>query len=277
MIPREIEAVAGLGWRVYPCSRTSRAGAYKGAHLAATDDLNQIAEWCREYSGCNWRVVFGPSRLWALDLDVPPGHAHDGIAAMTELVKVHGPLPPRPQARSGGGGLGLFFRHDGEKILGQGGVPAPGIDPRRGMQSQTIPPSVHIVTRRPYQWITPPWRVAPPSAPSWLLRLVEPPPEPEYRRVREEIVSNDQARRRMFRIAMAMCDAPMGGRNEALNRHAYYMGRMIGAGLLDEREAAETLYGAARSAGLEHAEIRATIHSGFLSGRKNPMREGASG
>ena len=273
-VPDEIERVALLGWKVYPCRRDTRAGCFRGAHLAATDDLNQLARWAREYTP-NWRVVFGPSGLWGLDIDrAGPSHAADGIGAMASLVAVHGPLPPGPRARSGSGGVGLFFRHVGERIAGKSGTPAPGIDPRRGALSQTIPPSRHIVTGRLYRWIIPPWETTPPVAPAWLVRLVETPPEPKYRTMVAD--TSDQARRRLYRAALAVIDAPAGSRNETLNRRAYQAGRMIGAGLLGETEAVEALYGAARQAGLEHDETRNTIRSGISSGRRNPM-EGADG
>lgn len=225
-----------------------------------------------EYPRCNWRVVFGPSRIWGLDLDVPSAtHAYDGIASLVELVKVHGPIPPRPQARSGGGGLGLFFAHTGERIVGDSNKPADGIDPRRGAQTQTIPPSIHIVTRRPYRWLVPPWEVSPPIGPAWLLRLLAPAPEPVWRS--PVVDTTDQARQRLYRAAMAVMDAQQGTRNDTLNRRAYQMGRMIGATLLDEKEVVDVLYGAARSAGLDHPEIRETIRSGISSGRRNPMEQ----
>lgn len=244
---------------------------FKGASREATYDLNTIAGWCRDFPRCNWRVVFGPSRLWGLDLDVPgSNHKHDGITALADLVKVHGPLPPRPQARSGGGGLGLFFQHNGERIVGETGQPSPGIDPRRGQQSQTIPPSVHIVTGKSYRWIDPPWRVAPPVAPAWLLRLLEPPPEPKHRTI---VDTDTAARRTLMRACHAVMTAGDGSRNDTLNRRAWQAGRLIAANLLDEREAVETLYGAGRQAGLDHAEIKATLKSGIASG----MRSGANG
>ena len=271
MIPREIEGVALLGWKVYPCSASTRAACFEGAHLQATDDLNTIARWCVEYPRCNWKVVFGPSGLWGLDIDVPSTtHKYDGIANLAALVKIHGSIPPRPQARSGGGGLGLFFRHIGERLRGEGNQPAPGIDPRRGAQTQTIPPSIHIVTRRPYRWITPPWEVTPPIGPEWLSRMLAPPPEPVYRHL--QIVTNDQARRRLYRAAMAIMDSGPGTRNDTLNRRAYQMGRLIGSGLLAENEAVDMLYNAARSAGLDHTETGATIRSGIRSGIASARR-----
>lgn len=269
MIPPDIEAVALLGWHVFPASSTSKAGAFKGAHLAATCDLNQLARWSKEYPRANWRLLFGPSRLWGLDVDAAGDtHAADGIAAMQALIAEHGQLPPKPMTRSGGGGYGLFFAHNGEKIIGKTGVPAPGIDPRRGMLSITIPPSIHTVTRRPYRWITPPWKVNPPAAPAWLLKLVEPPPEPTY--ATAPIDTTDQARRRLYRAAMAVLDAKEGQRNDILNRRAYQVGRMVSAGLLGEDEATSALYSAARQIGLDHAEIQATIRSGINSGRRSP-------
>jgi hypothetical protein len=266
VIPHDIEAVALLGWHVYPCSRTSKAGAFKGAHLRATYDLNQIARWSAEHPRCNWRVIFGPSGIWGLDCDVPPLHQDDGVAALAALVTTNRALPPRPTMRSGSGGIGIFFRHAGEKIAGKGGIPAPGIDPRRGMQSQTIPPSIHTVTRRPYRWIVPPWQVNPPLAPAWLLTLVEPPPEPSYQSA--PVDTSDEARRRLYRAAVAVMNAVNGQRNDVLNRRSYQVGCMVAAGLVDEQEATNALYGAAREVGLDHAEILATIRSGIHSGRR---------
>ena len=267
----DIERAALLGWAVYPCSRHSRKGCFEGAQAAATCDLNQLVRWSNEFPNCNWRVIFGKSRLWGLDVDSRETHADDGMAAMASLVAAHEPLPPGPRARSGGGGVGLYYCHTGERIVGSNkDMPAfVGIDPRRGAQSQTIPPSIHILTKRPYRWLVPPWEVAPPVGPAWLLKLLRPPPPPPYRPV--QLVTTDQARRRLYRAAFAVMDAQVGTRNDVLNRRAYQAGRMIGAGLLEEREAVDALYGAARDAGLDHAEIRETIRSGISSGRRVPM------
>lgn len=267
-IPAEIEAVALLGWRVYPACRSSKAGCFKGATDAASSDLGQIEAWCQEYHSCNWRVVMEGSGIWGLDLDTPPGHAHDGIGAFNVLVKSHGHLPTRPMLRSGGGGLAIFFRDDGHPISGASGVPRPGIDPRRGRQSQTIPPSRHHATGQPYRWLVKPWEVSPPAAPAWLLGLLKPPPEPPWER--RVVASGDIARKRLYRAAEAVMNAGQGERNAVLNRKAFYVGTLIGAGMLGEHEAVEALYGAARQAGLTHHEIKDTLRSGINAGRKQP-------
>jgi hypothetical protein len=72
----------------------------------------------------------------------------------------------------------LFFHPAGEPVIGKAGTPAPGLDPHRGRLTVTVPPSIHLATRKPYPWVAPPWEIARPPAPSWLLRLVAPPPEP---------------------------------------------------------------------------------------------------
>jgi hypothetical protein len=159
----DIERLALLGWRLHPSSRYSRAACIKSATDIATCDLEQLERWSTEFPGCNWRVVMDGSGIWALDVDAPgPDHAADGIKVLAELVALHGPMPPRPSTRSGGGGFALFFLHRGEPIAGGTGTPAPGLDPRRGRQTVTVPPSIHHRSRHPYPWIVPPWEVPPP-------------------------------------------------------------------------------------------------------------------
>ncbi len=264
----EVEAVALLGWRLYPCSRSTKAARFKGASAAASFDLNVISRWCREFGPSNWRVVMAGSGIWSLDVDAAGDtHSADGIAELQKLVTANGPLPPRPMTRSGGGGYGIFFSHTDEKIAGKTGTPAPGIDPRRGNLSITIPPSIHVATRKPYKWITPPWDVNPPKAPEWLLKLLEPKPEPEFKRA--VIDTTDAARDWLYKAANAVANAGEGSRNDTLNRRSFHVGRMIAAGLLGQQEAVEVLYGAARSIGLEHHEIKSTIQSGINSGMRH--------
>lgn len=269
MIHPDIERVALLGWHLYPCSNRTRHGCFKGASHAATCDLNVLARWTSEFPNCGWRVVCQPSNIWGLDLDTPPIHNHNGVEYFTNLVKVHSPLPPRPQLRSGGGGIALFFHYSGQRLSGKTNS-LPGIDPRCGRLSQTIPPSLHYITGKPYRWINAPWDVAPPQAPEWLVKLFEPPPEPEFKRT--QIDTTDAARRQLYKACMAVVQSTNGARNDTLNRRAFQVGCMMGEGLLGEQEAIEALYGAARQAGLEHHEAKATIMSGLTSGLKRGAR-----
>jgi hypothetical protein len=68
--------------------------------------------------------------------------------------------------------------------------------------------------------------------------------------------------------------APVGTRNDTLNRSAFALGRLVGAGLLDGPRAAAELESAARYAGLSRAEARRTIRSGMSAGRRQPLDTG---
>lgn len=269
----DIERLALLGWRLHPASQYSRAACIKQAANLATCNLAQLSRWASTFPGCNWRVVMGGSGIWALDIDVPgPDHAADGIAALAALVASNGPLPPRPMTRSGGGGLALFFQHDGERIVGRTGTPAPGIDPRRGALSVTVPPSIHIRTRRPYRWIVPPWELNPPPAPMWLLRLLEPPPEPSASPPASLRHAGDTGRAyaigALCRAVEQVATAPNGTRNDALNRAAWGVSRFIRSGLLQPSEIAYALAHAARVAGLDRVETARTLASALASGAR---------
>jgi hypothetical protein len=195
----DIERLALLGWRMYPASAFSRAACIKDPGASATCELGKLQAWSSTFSDCNWRMVCEGSRVWALDVDVPSeDHTADGVAALTMMVAQHGPIPPRPMTRSGGGGMALFFRHRGEPIHGATGWPMPGIDPRRGKLSVTVPPSIHVRTRRPYQWAVAPWELSPPDAPAWLLKAVAPPPVLALRLVSYNIATAHPTRRRNY-------------------------------------------------------------------------------
>lgn len=269
MIPPEIEAVALLGWAVYPSSRTSKAGCFEGASAAATSDLTQIEEWASRYRNCNWRFVCGPSGVFALDVDRPGTHKSDGFASLTTLTTKHGPLPPRPMTRTGGsGGAVLFFAHRGEPLVGQSNKPAPGLDPHRGAQAIMIPPSRHPVTGGAYTWRVPPWECAPPPIPAWLATLLAPPPPPKPPAWKP---TPQRATTAVMRAVHAVQDAPSGAANDTLNRRAYSLGRWIGAGLLSTDDATSALLHAASQRSIPQPEARATIRSGLRAGQRNPL------
>jgi len=272
-LPGDVERLALLGWRLYPASRSSKAACIKSPGAAASFDLDRLEAWTREFPDSNWRMVCEGSGVWALDVDVPsPDHADDGVAALAAMVERHGPLPPRPMTRSGGGGLALFFRHRGEPIHGATGWPVPGLDPRRGKLSVTIPPSIHIRTRRPYRWLVAPWEIFPPDAPAWLLKAVAPPPPPDMRAVSDDIAHADPARRSRYAEAALrnaigrVATAQQGQRNDVLNREMFGLMRLAVAGDLSSREIADSMAVAARHAGLSALEVQATLASALRSG-----------
>lgn len=272
MIHPDIERVALLGWHVYPMSSTSKAACFKRASDAATCDLDVIEKWTAEYPGCGWRVVCGPSGLFSLDVDKPGTHHADGFASLVSLTDKFGPLPPRPMTRTGGsGGAALFFKHEGQPLRGESGVPAAGLDPHRGRQAIVIPPSRHSVTKGEYTWRVPPWEVTPPPIPKWLSDLLAPPPEPAWRK-HEFTPTTDRARAVLMKAIHSVADAPSGAANVTLNKQAFRLGAWCAAGLLPETDATESLFSAARQRSIPAIEARDTIKSGFTAGLKKPVQ-----
>jgi hypothetical protein len=265
----DIERVALLGWRCVPATRTKK-GMFEGYLQAATHDLDQLERWAHAYPGCNWKVVPEGSGIWALDVDVPcEDHANDGVAALRALCEQHGPIPPRPHGRSGSGGHIMVFRDDGRPMLRGSERPQRGMDTCAGRVAFTIAPS-RGRGGVPYRWQVAPWDLAPPVAPEWLLGLLKPPPAKAHPE-RPVILTEDRARRSLARVVDKLLGVEAGGRNAALNRAAYTVGGLIGAGKLTEQEAVFALYTAGRHIGLEDAECRATIRSGLDAGAQNPL------
>lgn len=61
-----------------------------------------------------------------------------------------------------------------------------------------------------------------------------------------------------------------GGRNDQLNRSAFSVGTLIGAGILDEVDATRQLREAAEAVGLDAEEIQDTLRSGLAAGKQKP-------
>lgn len=262
----DIERVALLGWRVLPARNTSRAMCFKGALDAATSDLEQLERWSHVYPDCRWQIVMQGSGIWCLDVDrAGPDHDGDGFAALADLIAQNAPLPDRPTTISGGGGCALFFRDAGNPVRGKSGWPSPGLDPRIGRLTITIPPSRHLRTKLSYRWKVAPWEVQAPVAPSWLLRAVAPPPEPK----RREIVPSTEKARIVVIEAMHQVErAPSGSANDTLNRAAYRLGVWCASGTLHASDASEALLTAAQRRAIPPHEARATIKSGLAAGQR---------
>lgn len=81
------------------------------------------------------------------------------------------------------------------------------------------------------------------------------------------------------RVLLAVA-GPQEGRNKALNRAAYSLGGLVGAGLLSRAEAEGALRPAALSRGLGEREVEATLRSGLDAGvlkpRAVPQKGGAA-
>ena len=135
-------------------------------YVAARPTAARVRAWWRRWPEANIGVVTGRvSVLLVLDVD-PRNGGEDTLAA---LVAVHGPLPPTPEVRTGGGGRHCWFAI--AEVVASGPVGA-GLDVKAEGGMAIAPPSRHV-SGGSYRWT--PGRglddrpLAP--APAWLVQL----------------------------------------------------------------------------------------------------------
>ena len=291
----------GKGWRVVPvwwtvdgqchCDRREEC-PNPGKHPVpasdwphvATADQAEVAYWWRQsplgqaedwWPRANVGIVTGwGSGIFVLDVDTYAG----GEDTLASYERRHGPMPETRIHHTARGGQHLIFKHPGfdvrnsaRRVLGK------GLDIRGENGFVVAPPSVgangSLYTLNPAQ------DIEPAEAPEWLLDLLrahdreqtgaaisgaEPTEAPGHaRKYAEAALAN---------VAEEMRQAEEGTRNDTLNRCAFTLGTLGGAGLLTEEQAWEALYAAASAAGLTDGEIRGTFLSGWRKGLLDPRQ-----
>ena len=263
---------AGFGWPVFPCQPGGKQPlgrlAPNGVH-SATTDRETVARWWRACPTANIGLACGVA-FWVLDVDADKG-GHEALEVLEDGR--HGRLPDTVSSWTGGDGLHLLFKPNA-RIRNWVGRAAPGIDCRSAGGSITAPPSIHPNGHQ-YRWLDgyAPGERPIAEAPAWLVDLLDPP------RIEPVVVPFVPASTRAAtRYAEAAFEAELervayaapGERNNALNRAAYSLGQLAGAGLLDPHEVAAALAGAALATGLDRQEAEKTLASGLRSGMASP-------
>ena len=259
---------AARGWLLFPCRPCDKRPILKDWPSRATTIAGTIVGWWRQWPTANLAIATGPaSGIFVLDVD---RHSADGNATLAELEARHGGLPETIMQRTGGGGLQLFFHWPhGHDIRNSAGRLGPGLDIRGDGGYALVPPSVHP-SGRPYRWkCSTPLAVAPP----WLLDLIDPPKSAPSRRSTRwdrSLAASRYAEIALRRELAALQTAPPGTRNHSLNKAAFSLAQLAGAGLLDPKATTRLLAGAALAAGLAKHEVAATLRSGFEAGYCRP-------
>jgi hypothetical protein len=249
---------AQLGWRILPAWPCTKKGMFP--HQQASSDPAVIAGWAREHPGCNWAVVLGSgSGIVAIDCE-----NSGGDRTITALEREHGPLPDLwPCVWSGGGGWHGYFSHRTGQTrnchLGE------GVEFRGDTLLLTLPPSVHPNGRR-YRWDVDrhPGNTPPPPLPDAWIALVAPLPEPKRAAWKpgwdSRVRGNRHLESALTNELAIVAQAPIGTRNDQLNRSAFSLFRLIDDGL-DENALTSALFAAAQACGLSAPQINATIRS----------------
>ena len=253
------------------CERPGKHPRLRHGLTEASTDPRLIELWWSRWPAANVGLRTG------IAMDVADIDSAEGRHGLTHLLG--GTLPPGPRVRTGGGGWHLWFRPLG---CGNRVRLLPGLD-WRGLGGYVVAPPSRHVNGADYRWVRPPAEQLP-AGPAALRALIEGPPP--YRED-DRPAGGATVRSASGHIAIAHPDrygraalaaevervscAPVGARNDTLNRAAFALGRLVGAGLLDAGDVVRGLDTAARQAGLGRAEIRGTIRSGLTAGRRVPL------
>jgi hypothetical protein len=267
------------------CDRPGKHPRLRHGLTEATTDPRLIDMWWSRWPEANVGLRTGVA------MDVADIDSAEGWHGLTHLLG--GELPAGPRVRTGGGGWHLWFRPMG---FGNRVALLPGLDWRGTGGYVVAPPSRHV-RGGDYRWVRRPGDALP-VGPAALRDLIEGPPPPVHRAAgrwaagqwaagqwaagqwaagqwaagQRAIAHPDRyARAALTAESERVAAAPVGTRNDTLNRAAFALGRLVGAGLLDQGDVVRELDSAARRCGLGRAEIRRTIRSGLTAGRRSPI------
>jgi len=239
------------------CDRPGKHPRLRHGLTEASTDPGRIEMWWARWPDANIGLRTG------VLMDVADVDSAEGWHGLRHLLG--GALPAGPQVRTGGGGWHFWF-----DPLGYGNRVRllPGVDWRGTGGYVVAPPSLHA-HGSPYSWVRRPGSDLP-VGPDALRDLVAGPPLDAWPHAR--IVHPDRYAAVALEAETArVARAAVGSRNDTLNRAAFALGRLVGAGLLDERTVSRELTTAARWAGLGRVEVARTIHSGLTAGRRQPV------
>lgn len=216
---------------------------------------------------------------WVLDVDVhkdDDGKVINGYETLAALEAKHGDLPATATAKTAGGGEHRYFRYvPGVRNRGRLGD---GLDVR-GSGGYVIAPGSRTAAGLEYTWLDHDGEGMPPlaDAPQWLLDLVLPqaPARTATADYHYESGSNTAYVERAVEAELReLASTSQGGRGEAVNRSAFSLGTLVGAGALSRSEAEAGLFDAAYANGVVakdgEKEIRAKIRRGLDAGMKQP-------
>jgi hypothetical protein len=246
------------------CSEAGKHPRLAGWTRLATTDPGVVERWWRRWPDANLALATG-RRFDVLDLD-----GDQGMEALRAAVQIAPQEHPGPVARTGGGGWHLLYTPTG---LGNRVGLLAGVDWRGRGGLIVAPPSQHASGTR-YTWVRP-LTAALPEVPAGLRRLLAPPPATRTT-LPPALTTGGRGsgygRAALARERAAVAGARPGSRNATLNRAAFNLGQLVGAGLLDADEVRAVLLAAALAAGNPEGKARATINSGLAGGAAKPRR-----
>lgn len=243
----------------------------RGLHDASSDPA-VVAGWWRRWPAASVGVRAGAvSSLVVLDIDRQSG----GFESLIDLQRRHGALPPTLTVVTGGGGRHYWFAHPGGTVRNSAGRLGAGIDIRADGGYVIAPPSLHT-SGASYRWAL---RRPLAPLPGWILDLAREPAAPSPRRPAALSLPGNLppwARAALAREVARVQRAAPGSRNDTLNRAAFSLGQLVGAGHLDDGIVRGALVAAGLDAGLGPREVDGTVASGLRAGLRRPRHPSRS-
>lgn len=231
---------------------------------AATLDVARVQEMVRLHPRGLLAVRTGAvSGTVVIDVD-----AH-GLPAMRQMIADG--LLPRTLAQRTGSGYHLVYAHPGVRIASGPGKGGLGIDIKSDDAYIVAAPSVHPRTGRPYRWLGPLTGELARLPRYWVKRLREPDRPALPARVPVEAVRGTRYAQGAVRRELAeLLGIEEGERNHTLNKSAFVIGQLVGAGMLDGEDATAVLEEAGQRIGLSPGEVRRSVASGLRAGARCP-------
>lgn len=286
--------LAAMGWHLFPlrpgtktpaghreadCPRTGRcAETHQTPEMRATTDPDVLrTAW--EATAWNIGLATGPSRLIVVDLDVPkPGTSDpDGMTALAELAdRLDVTVPATYCVTTPRGGRHLYFRAPpGVHLRNTKGTLAPNIDTRAEGGYVVAPGSV--LPHGGYELAD---ESDPAELPAWLVQAClahRPTTAASVRATTSRGLAKPDAwaasalRGECERIQRA----EPGSHNDVLSSAAYRIGRLVGAGLLEDHAARADLLAAADTlitgrCSCTPREVARVVDAGLIAGARNP-------
>lgn len=266
----EPRAALARKWALIPLDgKVPRLRAWQKSPAA---NLSRISGWLRK--GHNLGLRTGKaSGVIVIDDDSPDGSAS---AALN--------LPKTVSVVTGSGKRHFYFKAPADISIGNSvKTLADGVDVRGDGGQVVFVGSIHPDTKKPYTWAPglSPDEVEIAALPEDLLAKLATPKSKLKTVKHDEHSIPPNAKDHGTRVAAYVHKAlegeidrvfagVEGTRNHTLNKSAFALGQLVGAGVLEQERARAELHAAATSIGLPDAEAESTILSGLGAGAREP-------
>ena len=280
---------ARRGWVMVPLRPGTGLPARKWGHLTSTPPGAVAAWWPGPLH--NPGIATGPSDLVVVDLDspehggtLPPEWAGSGAACGSDVLAIlagraRQPVPATYEVRTPRHGRHLYFTAPAGRLIGNSaGRVGPMIDVRG--RGGLVVAAGSVRDGRPYELAD---DRDPVPLPEWLADLaIRREPQAVRRPVTANVTitcdvtrdSNGYAAAAVRSEITILLGTGRGRRNDQLNRAAFSLGTLVGAGALAEADVTAALLAAAEAIGLAAddgtAQCERTIASGLAAGIAQP-------